>query len=181
MPRSLTILWRAAHDSARALRVAVVSVVLVLPALNTSETMAGETDAQAKSYTLIVSPDVELTGIAAADVGRLLLGQRRYWRSGQQVVVLLPASGSSARRYLLERVFRMTEANYRRHTLGQLYRGELEYAPKAVQSDEEALQYVASGRGALAFLPAAASPPTNTHVLRIDGKLPGDPGYLLSH
>ena len=178
-----TTLRSATRGSARTLRAATASLALALVALNASTVKAGD-DAphdDSGSCMLIVSPNVEVTGISAADVGRLLLGQRRYWRSGQQVVLLLPASGSPARRYLLDRVFRMTEADYRRHTLGQLYRGELDYAPKAVLSDGEALQYVTSGHGAIAVVPANVGLPTDTHVLRIDGRLPGDPGYLLSH
>ncbi len=166
-------------------RVAAAGLAMVLAVLVSciarAEHAGPGSSAEHESYVLVASPDVQLAGVSAADVGRLLLGQRRYWRSGQQVVVLLPASGSAARRYLLERVFRMGEADYRRHTLGQLYRGEIEYAPKAVLSDGEALQYVTSGHGALALVPATASFPNDTHVLRIDGKLPGDPGYLLSH
>ncbi|MCE9627135.1 MAG: hypothetical protein K8R56_04365, partial [Candidatus Eisenbacteria bacterium] len=100
-------------------------------------------------YAVVVSPDVKETNVSRADAVRLLLGQKRFWASGQRTVVLSPASGSAERRYLLQKLCRMTEAAYRRHTLEQLYRGEIEYAPKVVDDEVDALQFIAAGHGAV--------------------------------
>ena len=133
------------------------------------------------TYALIVSSDVDVTNISSKEVGRLLLGQRRFWKSGQAVIVLLPGSGSPARHFLLDHVFHMNEATYRRLVLGLLYRGELEYAPKAVVSDSEALAFVAAGHGAVALVPVEMLPGAAARVVRVDGRLPGETGYPLAH
>ncbi|MEQ1832832.1 MAG: hypothetical protein ABL977_07230 [Candidatus Eisenbacteria bacterium] len=133
------------------------------------------------TYALIVSNDVDVSNLTSKEVGRLLLGQRRFWRSGQAVIVLLPGSGSPARHFLLDHVFHMNEATYRRLVLGLLYRGELEYAPKAVVSDQEALAFVAAGHGAVALVPAELVTSASARVVHVDGHLPGETGYPLAH
>jgi len=95
------------------------------------------------------------------------------------VVILMPASGSPTRRFLLEHVFHMTEQAYRRHTLELLYRGELDYAPKVVGSPEELIAFTAASPGAVAIVPATESLPATVRVLRVDAHAPGSAGYVL--
>ena len=131
------------------------------------------------AYVLVASASVPVTDVTAKDAARMLLGERRFWSSGTPIVVLMPPVDSPARRFLLERLFHMTEAEYRRHTLEQLYRGEIEYAPKVVATDEEALAFVAASRGALSIVPDGTSLPEGTRALLVDGHSPDQPGYAL--
>jgi len=93
--------------------------------------------------------------------------------------VLAPPSGSAERHYMIQKLCHMTEASYRRHTLEQLYRGELEYAPKVVDDESDALEFVAAGHGAISIVTAETALAAKAHILRIDGHLPGEPGYPL--
>jgi hypothetical protein len=129
------------------------------------------------AYAIIVNPGVTLTDVSASDVTRLLLGERRFWTSGLQVTVLLPPAGSAARAFLLQQVFHMNEATYRRHTLELLYRGELEYAPKIVDSLSELFAFTAASPGAVTIVPAGEDIPATVRVLHIDGRVPGSPDY----
>lgn len=130
-------------------------------------------------YAVIVHPGAPVTDIAMSDVTRLLLGERRFWRSDMPVVVLLPNLGSPARAFLLAHVFHMTEQNYRRHMLELLYRGELEYAPKVVGSLDELIAFTAASPGAVSLVPASQPIPASVRVLNVDGHAPGSPGYPL--
>lgn len=131
------------------------------------------------TYSLIASPDVKLGDLTLGEARRLMLGERRFWSDGLPVTTLVPGSGNPARRFLLERLFRMSESAYRRHTLGQLYRGELDYAPKVVASDDEAIAFVAAGRGVAALVASFGVLPDSVRVLRVDGRRPGETGYPL--
>lgn len=135
--------------------------------------------AESAGYALVVSSDVKESNVSRADAARLLLCQKRFWASGQRVVVLSPASGSAERRFMIQKLCRMTEAGYRRHTLEQLYRGEIEYAPKLVDDEADALQFIAAGHGAVTLVSVHAAQGANARILRIDGHLPGEPGYPL--
>jgi hypothetical protein len=128
---------------------------------------------------LVTSAAVAVNDLSLADAARMLLGERRFWSSGAPIVVLMPPVDSPARRFLLERVFHMTEAAYRRHTLELLYRGELDYAPKVVASHEEALAFIAASHGALSIVPSSSVLPEGVRVLHVDGRSPDAPGYAL--
>ena len=136
-------------------------------------------DAEHAAYAVIVSPNVPVSNVTLADATRLLLGERRFWQSGLPVVVLLPAVGSPERRFLLEHLFHMSEQGYRRHMLELLYRGELDYAPKVVDSRDELFEFTAASPGVVSIVPASESIPSTVHVLRIDGRAAGSPGYAL--
>ena len=131
------------------------------------------------TYLLVASAGVPVTDVSLADAARMLLGERRFWSSGAPIVVLMPPVDSPARHFLLERLFHMTEQAYRRHTLEQLYRGEIEYAPKVVASHEEALAFLAASHGALSIVPSSSTLPAGARALRIDGRASDAPGYAL--
>lgn len=155
--------------------------LLVALVLLAGTTARAAPDGEHGAYAIIVSPGVPVSDVTRSDVTRLLLGERRFWRSGLPVVVLLPPAGSPARRFLLEHVFHMSEPSYRRHTLELLYRGELDYAPKVVDSLDELFAFTASSPGAIAIIPATQTIPTAVRVLHVDGRAPGSPGYALGY
>ena len=169
---------RPRSRSERPLQAAGLLVALVLLA---GATARAAPEAEHGAYAVIVSPGVPLASVTMSDVTRLLLGERRFWSSGLPVVALLPPAGSPARRFLLAHVFHMNESSYRRHTLELLYRGELDYAPKIVNSLEELLAFTAASPGAIAIVLATEVIPGTVRVLRVDGRTPGDPGYALGY
>lgn len=156
------------------------ALVMALGLLCARPLAAPAQPAEGEGYAVVVSSDVKETNISRADAVRLLLGQKRFWASGLRVVVLAPASGSAERRYLLQKMCRMTEAAYRRHTLEQLYRGEIEYAPKVVDDELDALEFISAGHGAVSIVSAQKAREVRATILRIDGHLPGEPGYPLA-
>ena len=151
---------------------------LLLPFARAATAQQGE---EHVVYLLVANAGVPVTDVSLADATRMLLGERRFWPSGAPIVVLMPPVDSPAREFMLARLFHMTEQAYRRHTLEQLYRGEIEYAPKVVASSEEALVFLAASHGALSLVPSSSSLPAGARALRIDGRAPDAPGYALVH
>ncbi len=129
---------------------------------------------------VIVSPSVHADGITSAELRRVLRLDKRYWKPGEPIALLMPAMGSPTRGFVLTRFLRSTEADQRRLVLEKMYRGEIDLAPKVVATDAEAVTYAASGRGVLALVPASAITGTaSVKVLRVDGRLPREAGYPL--
>lgn len=141
---------------------------------------AAAQSAAGEGFALVVSPDVRDTTVSRADAVSLVLGQKHYWSSGARVVVLSPASGSAERRFMLQSMCRLTEIAYRRHTLEQLYRGDIEYAPKVVDDDINALRFIAAGHGAITIVATRVAREAHARILRVDGRLPGEAGYALT-
>ncbi len=157
------------------------TIALALLAGAPARALPDEPVAAPAGYVIIVSAEVPVTNLTLGEAARLLQGERRFWRAGMPVVVLLPPAGSPARRFLLEHVFHMTEPVYRRHTLELLYRGEMDYAPKVVNSFDELIAFTAASHGAISIVPATQTLPATVRALQIDGRTPGAAGYALGH
>ena len=167
---------RGLASLAGAARAWLLAGALLLPCAHGAAAQSGD---EHVSYLLVASAGVPVTDVTLADAARMLLGERRFWSSGTPIVVLMPPVDSPARRFMLERLFHMTEQVYRRHTLEQLYRGEIEYAPKVVASHEEALAFLAASHGALTIVPSGSALPAGARALRINGRASDAPGYEL--
>ena len=72
----------------------------------------------------------------------------------------------------------MDEDRFRQYWIGKMFRAEVAAGPKIVYSSEMALNLVSAIRGSITFVPLSAVT-SEVKVLRIDGKLPSEPGYPL--
>jgi hypothetical protein len=63
--------------------------------------------------------------------------------------------------------------------LGKIYRGELTAAPRVLASDAGVKQAVAGDPRAIGYVDSVLLDPS-VKALRVDGKLPGEPGYPLA-
>ena len=134
----------------------------------------------AANFTVIVAEDVPLTDISLDELRRVFTLKRAFWKPGKVIRVVLPATGLPSRAFLLSRVCQKTEGELRRLVLESTYRGESDQPPKVASSEEEALRLVASLSSAVALVEADATLPPGVKALRIDGKLPTEPGYPLA-
>jgi hypothetical protein len=127
---------------------------------------------------VVVPANLDVEGLTRADLREMLLGNRRFWRGGSRVELVVTASASPARAMFVEHLCGMSETQFRQYWIGQVFRGRATSAPRAVPDRVTALALVTALPGALALVEAGETPPT-VKVLPIDGRLPGDPGYAL--
>jgi hypothetical protein len=73
-------------------------------------------------------------------------------------------------------VCELTEAQFRKHWIGKLFRAETPTGPRIVSSVEAALDSVRATPGAITFV-AANAVGTGMKVVAIDGRRPGDANY----
>lgn len=139
----------------------------------------GTPKSEAAAYAVIVSPDVPVRTLSVADCRRVFLFERTMWKRGLHVTVLLPERGLPARSFLLRRIYRMDDSELRRMILERVFQGRIDFAPKAARSDHEAVRFVALAHGLIALVPADTPGLHEVQVVRVEGKLPGDPGYPL--
>jgi hypothetical protein len=72
----------------------------------------------------------------------------------------------------------MSEAQFRQYWIAKMFRAEVPRGPKIVLSAGMALDLVVAIPGSISFT-RADSVTDSVKVVRIDGLLPGDPGYPL--
>ena len=141
--------------------------------------LAQPCDAQVatETVTVIVNQDNAVDNLSLAELRDILSGQRGYWSPGHPVsLIVMPAPGTPERRIALSVVLGMTEASYKKHWVGRVFRAESASEPTTADSPEAAAQAVARTRGAIGLV-AQAGP--NVRVVRINGALPGDAAYPL--
>jgi hypothetical protein len=134
--------------------------------------------ALAAPVAIVVSPDVPLDDLSFPEVRKLFLGERQFWSPKLRVVLLVRAPVSPERDVVLRSIYQMTEAQFRQYWISKVFRAEMTSGPKIVYSTEMTSELVTAIPGAVAFVDATQIP-KGMKVLKIDGKLPSDKGYML--
>ena len=134
--------------------------------------------ARSSDVAVVVHPDTPVDDLSLAEVRKVLLGERQYWNSKLPVVLLIRAPVARERDVVLRVIYQMSEAQFKQYWIAKVFRAEASSPPKIVYSNDMQLELVAAVPGAIAFVDAKNVRP-GLKVLRIDGHLPGEPGYPL--
>jgi len=144
----------------------------------------GHADAQGggsgarQAVAIVVNPHTAVTDISFAELRRIFLGQQQFWPDRSKITLLVRAPVAPERAVVLDLIYRMDEDQFRQYWIGKMFRAEVAGGPKIVYSSDMAINLVDNVPGSITFVLASAVTP-NSKVLRIDGKLPSDPGYPL--
>lgn len=127
---------------------------------------------------IVVHPETPVDSLTLAEVRKVFRGERQYWKPEMPVVLLVRAPVSRERDVVLRVIYQMSDAQFKQYWLAKIFRAEATSGPKIVYSNDIANQLVSAVPGAVGFMPSrdARSP---LKILRVDGKLPGEPGYAI--
>ena len=141
--------------------------------------LASSAAAQAPSdVAVVVHADVPIDNLTINELRRVVLGDREFWPAGVRITLLLRAPVAHERDVVLKTLCQMTEAQFRQHWIGKVFRADTALAPKIVYSTEMAADMVSRFPGAIVFIEASLVGKGMT-VVKIDGHAPGDKGYPL--
>lgn len=153
-----------------AIAVVLLAVIVTTPKAGLAETSG--------DVAIAVHPDVQIDNLTLSDLRHIVLGDREFWRGGVRVTLLIRAPVAHEREVVLKTVCQMSEAQFRQHWIAKVFRADTAVAPKIVYSADMAESLVSQTPGALTFV-NVPSGNRNLKLVRIDGKLPGEPGYPL--
>lgn len=139
----------------------VAALILLLPSLSLARDIALIADKANPSSTV---NDKELLKILKNEVGK--------WPDGRKVTIYLSDPTSADGKVVLEKMYKMSANELR--SFAEEQKGSIVILP----SDEFVLRAVAQHPGALGFV-NVYSINSSVKVLKIDGKLPMQQGYLL--
>ena len=164
----------------RALRTLIaIGVAVFCLALGPSPVVRAQAGGAGQDVAVVVHPDVPVDSLTYAELRRILLGDREFWASGLRVTLLVRAPVARERDVVVRDVCQMTEAQFRQHWIGKVFRADTATGPKIVYSAEMALDSVTRTPGALTFALASSVAGKGGKILKIDGKLPGQAGYRI--
>lgn len=142
---------------------------------------AAEPDGQEsadRAVAIVVHPDTGIDSLSMDELRRIFLADQLYWPDNSRIVLLIRAPAAYERTFVLNRIYQMTEADFRRYWIAKMFRAEIASGPRVVFSANMALGLVTAIPGSITFMLAADVTP-EVKVVRIDGLSPSEAGYPL--
>ena len=134
--------------------------------------------ANAADMAIVVRPDLPIDNLTFAEARKLFLGERQFWPKNIRVTLLIRAPVAPEREVILRTIYQMSEAQFRQYWIAKVFRADVSAGPKIVYSSEMATELLLAIPGAVTFMEAHKAP-KDLKTLKIDGRLPGEKGYLL--
>lgn len=164
------ILWKTAKaiadPIAKKIRVVLALIFLVTFLVATPDLV------QAKQLVVVADKASTTTDIKATELASIFNARVRTWPDGKQIKIVMRDPASEDAQLILRRIMNMTSDQAR--TFIQSHPGVVVVA----DSDDAILHYVSNTRGAIGVIDLY-SLTKDVNVVKIDGKLPLEPGYLL--
>ena len=127
---------------------------------------------QAKQLIIVADKTSTTTNLTASELEGMFNARIRTWQDGKPVTVVMRDPATEDAQLILRRILNMTSDQARAFI--QSHRGVIVIAA----SDDEIVHIVSITRGAIGVIDLY-SLTKDVNVLKIDGKLPLQPGYLL--
>jgi len=119
---------------------------------------------------VVVSKENRVTAMSATQLGKIFRGETKKWSDGKYIAIVLHRS-SSGEEITLERLNKMSSHQW------QAWVNEHKDSLKIVDSDDEVLSYIENTPGAVGLIDVR-SVNDRVNIVRIDGKVPMEAGYL---
>ena len=127
---------------------------------------------------IVVHKDTDVEDLSLSELRNIFLANQQFWPNRTRITLLVRAPKSEERDFVLNTIYEMDEAQFRQYWIAKMFRAEVPRGPKIVFSTDMMLELVIAIPGSISFV-SAAEVTDNVRVVRIDGKLPTDPGYPL--
>jgi ABC-type phosphate transport system substrate-binding protein len=127
---------------------------------------------------IVVHKDTQVDNLSLEELRRVFLADQQFWPDRTRIILLVRAPQSSERDYVLNRIYQMSEAEFRQYWIAKMFRAEVPRGPKIVFSTDMALDLVIAIPGSISFI-RADRVTDEVKTVRINGNLPGDAGYPL--
>jgi len=127
---------------------------------------------------IVVHTSAQVDNLSMEDLRSIFLADQQFWPDRTRITLLVRAPLSDERDFVLNRIYKMSEPQFRQYWIAKMFRAEVPRGPKIVFSSDMALDLVVAIPGSISFM-RASDVTNNIKVLRIDGALPEDEGYPL--
>ena len=163
----------------RFLSIPLCMVSILLTPLATAEEAAIEiAQAASTSVAIVVHRDTQVDDLSLEDLRSIFLADQQFWSDRQRIILLVRAPESDERDFVLNRIYQMSEAQFRQYWIAKMFRAEVPRGPKIVFSTDMTLDLVVAIPGSISFI-RSDQVTDDVKVVRINGALPSESGYPL--
>lgn len=127
---------------------------------------------EAKQFAIVADKSNSTSNLTAAELVKIFNAHSRTWPDGKTITVVMRDPSSSEMQLVLRKLLNMTPEQA--HAFVQAHRDAIMIA----DSDDAVLRFVSTSRGAIGVVDLY-SLTQDVNVVKIDGKLPVEQGYLL--
>lgn len=161
------------YNATRTWQLAVLGVLLLLgPQARTDDQL------ESSPLAIVVHKDTQVDNLSLEDLRSIFLADQQFWPDRTRIILLVRAPQSDERDFVLNRIYKMSEPQFRQYWIAKMFRAEVPRGPKIVFSTDMALDLVVAIPGSISFM-RANDVTDDIKVVRIDGALPSDEGYPL--
>jgi len=144
-----------------------------------ASTARAHAQSSGNAVAIVVHPATRIDNLSFDELRRIFRGERQFWPDGSRITLLVRAPVAQERALVLNKIYRMSEDQFRQYWIAKMFRAEVAAGPKIVYSSDMARELVTVIPGAIGFMPASIAAGGGVKIIRIDGKLPSDAGYAL--
>jgi ABC-type phosphate transport system substrate-binding protein len=140
--------------------------------------LSAVTAAAARDLAVVSNKANALSAISSQDLVKVCKGQTNHWPDGKSVTFIMRAPSTPEMKVVVEKIYELPEAQVK-EMIATANHGRVGHpAIMIVDSDEELVNKVASIPGAVGVVDVY-SINSSVAVVKVGGKLPLEPGYLL--
>jgi ABC-type phosphate transport system substrate-binding protein len=147
-------------DRYRAVLLAAIAILVAL-AIWELPSIAGD------QIAIVVNTSNNVSGLSAADLHKIFLGEKSTWPNGKHVFLIMAPSGSPERAVILANICKMSEGDYAKYILQATFTGAIAAPPKEIESAAQIKQTVAANPGAIGYVKAQDVDDTVKVVLKV--------------
>jgi len=127
---------------------------------------------------IVVNKDAPVQNLSLAELRSIFLADKQFWPNRTRITLLVRAPHSDERDFVLNRIYEMSEDQFRQYWIAKMFRAEVPRGPKIVFSSNMTLDLVVAIPGSISFIRADAVS-DDVRTVTVDGLRPSDAGYLL--
>jgi len=156
-----------------------LSAIIVGISLLVQVSAVNADDAEAQSpLAIVVHKSLPIDNLTLDELRSIFMADQQFWPNRTRITLLVRAPGADERSFVLDRIYQMSEAQFRQYWIAKMFRAEVPRGPKIVFSSGMALDLVVAIPGSISFS-RADTVTDNVKIVRVDGMLPSDDGYPL--
>ena len=134
--------------------------------------------AEGVAIAIVVHKDTKVDNLSLTELRSVFLADQQFWPDRTRITLLVRAPQSEERDFVLNRIYQMSEAQFRQYWIAKMFRAEVPRGPKIVFSTDMALDLVVAIPGSISFMRADQATEA-VKTVRVDGMLPSDDSYPL--
>jgi hypothetical protein len=127
---------------------------------------------------IIVNKQNSITDVTLSELHAIFVAERGYWPNGKRITLVMRQTAQPEREAMLTQIYWMGESDFNRHFLQLTFTGTVQATPKLLSTAVGMRKFVFNVPSAIGYL-SLSDVDDSVKVLRVDGRLPGEPGYPL--